>query len=648
MKQICCLFFVLSFTLTYAQYDPQKIFVTDLFTHAPNPYRSANGSPGPDYWQNKADYTITADFDTKNNILSGEVTIDYTNNSPDQLHFLWLQLDQNTASKEAKVNKMRQPGVETADKGYHIEKVMLKNDNKSVAADYKISGTRMQVRLKHPLAAGAAIKLTIAYRYELLKKGGGERSGIFKQNDIAIYEFSYWYPRMCVYDDYNGWNTLPFIGGGEMYLDYGDIDYKLTVPADQVVVGAGVLVNGKEILNKKTLRRIRKASHSEKTVMIRSAKELDEPVTKAKTGKVTWHFKMENTRDVAWAMSDDFIWDAVNVNLSDGRTALAQSVFPVISTEEGRAWERSTEMLKGSLEFFSDFLFDYPYHVATSVAGPVGGMEFPGLTFDYWDLDESGMFLLTAHEIGHTWFPMVVGSNERRHPFMDEGFNTFLGIYVEDWFNNGEFAPKRDGEYAAGGGKPADEIVQVIADAQGGPTLMTPADDQDYKYVHPLSYFKSAFGLVLLREVILGQDEFDYAFKRYALDWSYKHPQPEDFFRRMNNASGEDLTWFWNGWYYHNWQLNQGIKTVTYVEDNPRKGGIVTLVNTKQMVMPVLLTVTETNGEVHHLKIPVDIWKFGGSYDLKLPTTSKIKSLVLDKEHQLPDTDRSDNVWKTK
>jgi hypothetical protein len=355
---------------------------------------------------------------------------------------------------------------------------------------------------------------------------------------------------------------------------------------------------------------------------------------------------MENTRDVAWAMSSGYVWDAAKINLPDGKTALAQSVYPVASTQNGRAWARSTEMLKASVEDFSEKWFVYPYPVATSVAGPVGGMEFPALAFNHWDVKPYMMFLLASHEIGHTWYPMIVGSDERRHPFMDEGFNTFIDVYAQADFNKGEFAPKRDGEYAPGGGNPADEIVKVIEDAKNGPTLMTPADGQNYKYVHPLSYFKSAFGLVLLREVVLGHDKFDYAFRQYTKDWAYKHPKPEDFFRSMDNGSGEDLTWFWNGWFYHNWQLDQAISKVEYTKGKMTDGADITVTNNRQMVMPILVTVEESNGKTHEFSVPVETWKFGKDATFHVNSTSKIKAITLDADHQLPDMDRSNNEWK--
>ncbi|MCG2462002.1 M1 family metallopeptidase [Flavobacteriaceae bacterium F89] len=649
MKLHHCLILGSFFLVTTAksQYDPTKIFVDNFYNYKGDNVRSASGKPASGYWQNQADYTVKASFDVGTYLLTGEVAITYTNSSPDDLKALWLQLDQNTARPQARGNQLVNPDTRPDDaKGYSIAKVRILKENKWRDIPYIVDGTRMQIRLSEPVKPMGKVQLSIEYSFTLQAQGGGDRSGYMDTENGKIYEFSYWYPRMCVYDDFHGWNTLPFIGGGEMYLDYGTIDYQITVPADQVVVGSGTLVNESDVLNDNTLKRLAEARGSDKTVVIRGAREVKKTVTKNKTANVTWHFRMENTRDVAWAMSTGYLWDAAKINLPNGKSALAQSVYPEASTKDNKAWGRSTEMLKASVEDFSNRWFVYPYSTATSVAGPVGGMEFPGLAFNHWDVDAYEMLLLASHEIGHTWFPMIVGSDERRYPFMDEGFNTFIDIYAHNDFNKGEFAPKRDGEYAPGGGNPADEIIKVIEDCKNGPTLMTPPDGMDYKYVHPLSYFKSAFGLVLLRDVILGHDKFDYAFRQYIHNWAYKHPGPEDFFRSIENGSGEDLSWFWQGWFYHNWQLDQAVTTVVYNASGKTAGATITVDNNKQMVMPILVRVEESNGKTHEFKVPVEVWKFGKTAHFHVNTTSTINRIILDANHQLPDVDRSNNEWE--
>ncbi|MEH6305760.1 M1 family metallopeptidase [Olivibacter sp. CPCC 100613] len=648
IKTLTFLFSLFITTNTFAQFHPEKIFAPDFYTYKGDEFRSASGKPGPKYWQNRADYHIEASFDTLNYKLQGKVEIHYYNNSPDFLDELWLQLDQNNTLANARGNQIQTPTA-TSDpsKGYTISSVKIERAGRWEEVNYLIDDTRMQIRLsEQPLQAGEQLNIAIQYAYTLQQQGGGGRSGYLNTKNGKIFEFSYWYPRLCVYDDYYGWNTLPFMGSGEMYLDYGDIDFSVTVPADALVVGTGDLVNKEEILTEKTLSRLAQAEQSDATVIIRSAEELKESLTKAKQGTVTWHFNMKNTRDAAWALSKAFIWDAAKIDLPQGKKALAQSVYPVESTRDSIAWSRSTEMIKASVEHYSEKWFVFPYPVATSVAGPVGGMEFPGMAFNGYQAKPYIMYLLASHEIGHTWFPMIVGSDERRYPFMDEGFNTFLNILAQEEFNKGEFAPKRDGEYAPGGGYPADEIIQVIAESGEANTLMTPPDAMDRKYVHPLAYFKSAFGLVLLRDVILGPQKFDYAFRQYIHNWAYKHPRPADFFRAMENGAGEDLSWFWRGWYYHNWQLDQAIKEVSYLNGEPKQGATITVENKQQMVMPMLVRVKESNGTVHNFNVPVEIWQRGAEAKFHVDTQSKIINVELDPEHKIPDIDRTNNIWK--
>jgi aminopeptidase N len=358
---------------------------------------------------------------------------------------------------------------------------------------------------------------------------------------------------------------------------------------------------------------------------------------------VTWHFKMTNSRDVAWAASKAYIWDAARINLPGGKSALAMSVYPVESSGAS-GWSRSTEYLKYSVEHFSKKWFSYPYPVAFNVAGPVGGMEYPGLSFCSWRARNAhGLYMVTAHEIGHNWFPMTVGSDERRFPLMDEGFNTFIDIYAQDDFNNGEFGPKRDGEYDPRGNNPARDIVPYLIspDAQ---SIMNLADVQG-RATHTLSYYKTSLGLVIAREYILGPERFDYAFREYIRQWAFKHPAPADFFRLMNNATGEDLNWFWNEWFFQTWTLDQGIESVSYVSGDPAKGAQIKLVNLQKMAMPVKLRITETNGSVSEVALPVEIWESGSSYVYTHHSTSPLSSVVIDPDTQLPDINPENNSW---
>jgi aminopeptidase N len=347
---------------------------------------------------------------------------------------------------------------------------------------------------------------------------------------------------------------------------------------------------------------------------------------------------------VAFGASKAYIWDAAKVNLPDGKKSLAMSVYPVESAGNG-AWGRATEYLKKSIEYFSAKWFVYPYPVAVNEAGVAGGMEYPGIVFDGYRDKGDELYWVTAHEIGHNWFPMIVGSNERRYPWMDEGFNTFIDVYAADAFNNGEYAPKRDGEYAPGKGNPADEIIPLLKDSTA-PGMMARADMLTEKYRHPLAYFKPAFGLVLLREVVLDSNRFDYAFQKYIQRWAYKHPSPDDFFRTMNSEAGEDLSWFWKEWFQHNWQLDIAVKDVAYSGNDAKNGADVTVVNLQKMAMPFTIEAVGEDGAKTILKLPVETWMQGDTHIIHLPTTQPLKSVAIDPDDKLPDSNRQNNIWK--
>jgi hypothetical protein len=319
------------------------------------------------------------------------------------------------------------------------------------------------------------------------------------------------------------------------------------------------------------------------------------------------------------------------------------AVYPVESAGD-TAWSRAVEYLKGSIELFSKHWYPYPYPTATTVGGPVGGMEYPGIVFCWWKATGKSLWMVTNHEIGHNWFPMIVGSNERKDAWMDEGFNTFIDIYATKNFNNGEFAPKRDHEFDPKGINPARDIVPLLLNPKV-PPIISYADGIPYKYVHPLEYYKTALGLVLLRQYILGPKRFDYAFRTYIRSWAYKHPSPLDFFRCMNNASGENLNWFWKGWFIKKWTLDQAVTGVKYVDDNPAKGAIITLENKNQLVMPVTVEITKFNGDSVKVKLPVEIWERGGTYTLHFNSTKPLKKVVVDPNKVLPDVNAANNIW---
>ncbi len=635
------------------RFDARELFAPLQLPDAPNAFRSGSGKPGPLFWQNRADYDLKASIDPATRTLSGEETITYANRSPDTLDVLWLQLDQNIYRADAKAKDVRAPrpprpgqppkpwAPSPSTDGYRIASVEVEQGGKCVPARFLVDETRMRVDLPAPLAGnGGTLKLHVRYAYTVPGTWGG-RTAITPSKNGEIYEIAQWYPRMAVYDDVRGWDTQPYLGS-EFYLEYGTFDYAVTVPWNWFIAGSGELLNPKDVLTATQQQRLEQARGSDKTVYIVKPDEVGQPSSRPTAdGSKTWRFRMEHTRDVAFAASPAFVWDAARINLPDGKKSLAMSVYAAEGVGP-QAWDRSTEYVKGSIEHFSQW-YPYPWPAAINLGGHGAGMEYPGIVFDGFDDTGKGLFWISAHELGHTWFPMIVGSNERRYAFMDEGFNTFIDVYASDAFNHGEYAPKRDGEYAPGGGNPVDEILPLLADADA-PNLLAPADGISEKYRHPLTYFKGALGLVLLREQILGPERFDPAFRKYIATWAYKHPTPSDFFRFMESESGEDLGWWWRGWYFNNWQLDMGVTKAAYVDDDVSHGLVVTLESRHKLVMPATLRIELADGSHLDKRVPVETWLQQSAPRIVLPTTQKVLRVTLDPDHKLPDADRGNNA----
>jgi Peptidase family M1 domain len=431
-----------------------------------------------------------------------------------------------------------------------------------------------------------------------------------------------------------GWNTLPYLGQGEFYLEYGNIEYNITAPADMIVVGSGELLNPLEVLTPTQIRRLAQARNSETTVAIRSESEITDPASRPARARLTWKFKCKDTRDVAWAASKAFIWDAARIDLPGGKKALAQSVYPVESVGD-TAWSRSTEYVKGCIEYYSKYLYPFTYPVATNVAGVVGGMEYPGIVFCSSRSRNGGLWGVTRHEFGHNWFPMIVGSNERKYPWMDEGFNTFINGVADSAFNNGEYLrPFRGRTNMASYFYGATVPIMTIPDAM--PTQ---------REWGTLSYNKPATGLDLLREEVLGKERFDYAFRYYVHEWAFKHPTPYDFFHAIENASGETLDWFWRGWFFNNWKIDQAVTGVEYVDNDPAKGATIAIENKGKLPMPVTVEVKEDNGTTNRVKLPVEIWMKGSTWKFHYPSTGKITQVTVDPDQRYPDADVSNNTW---
>ena len=647
-----CGLFLLSSTLVAQEkeasnYNYNDAFGHDFYTKNGTATRSASGKPGHAYWQNSADYKIDVNLNESNKEISGSETITYTNNSPDALDFLWMQLDQNLFKIDSR-GKSIVPirGSRNGDKGqnfdggYGINTIQLiyKKGRRSteVNTTYTIVDTRMKVNLPKALEAnGGTVGIKIDFSFTS-PDYGSDRMGVLETKNGRVFTLAQWYPRMCVYDDVSGWNTLPYLGAGEFYLEYGTFDVNITAPSTHIVVCSGALLNPSEVYTQEQQNRLKKAEASDATVMIRSESEVTQPSSRpTNSPTLTWKFRIENSRDVAWASSAAFILDAARINLPSGKKSLAMSAYPVESVGQD-GWSRSTEYTKASVEHYSEKWLEYPYPAAINVAGNEGGMEYPGIVFCNYESKTARLWGVTDHEFGHIWFPMIVGSNERLHAWMDEGFNTFINSLSTDAFNNGEYKERKTNMH---------QMSSVFVNDRLEPIYTSP-DNVKERNLGVLAYYKPSMGLVLLREQILGPERFDEAFTAYIDRWAYKHPTPDDFFRTMENVAGEDLRWFWRSWFINSWKLDQAVTGVKYVKNDPTQGAIITIENLEQMPMPVVIELKTKSGNVTRKTLPVEIWKRNVSWEFKVDTTEELAKVVIDPDYVLPDVNSLNNKWR--
>ena len=536
----------------------------------PNVYRTAAGAPGHEYYQNRADYNMEVVLDDEKQSIQGFGTVTYYNASPDKLDYLWLQLDQNMRSPNSDTYKVETNDINSIsfkkmkhdfDGGFKIESV--KKDGKDL--NYTINKTMMRIDLEEPLEPGASISFSMKWNYNINDRMAiGGRSGYeyFKEEDNYIYTIAQFFPRMCVYNDVEGWQNKQFLGGGEFTLPFGDYEVKITVPSDHVVAATGVLSNIDEVLTSTQKKRLEEAKKAEKEpVFIVNQKEAEKAEkSKAKDTK-TWLFKAQNVRDFAWASSRKFIWDAMLVK-QEHKDVLAMSFYP---KEGNPLWEQySTKVVAHTLRSYSSHTFDYPYPVAISVHTKWIGMEYPMICFNggrpeadgtYSERAKTGMISVIIHEVGHNYFPMIVNSDERQWTWMDEGLNTFLQYLAEkEW----------DRDYPSRRG-PAYKIVDYMkGDVSNISPIMT--NSESLLQFGNNAYGKPATALNILRETVMGRELFDYAFKTYANRWKFKHPTPEDFFRTMEDASAVDLDWFWRGWFYTTDHVDIAIDKVRWLK----------------------------------------------------------------------------------
>ncbi|MEN9952901.1 MAG: hypothetical protein RLZZ520_1169, partial [Bacteroidota bacterium] len=494
--------------------------------------------------------------------------------------------------------------------------------------------TRMRLDLPKSLKpAGDKVVVKVDYEYTV-PEYGADRTGILKNADGNIYAIAQWYPKICVFDDIQGWNTLPYLGASEFYLEYGNFDVAITAPANHVVVASGDLLNPSEVMTAEQLKRYQQAHQSDATVMIRSREEVKDASSRSAKPSLTWKYHITNARDFAWASSASFIWDAAKINLPSGKKALAQSVYP-ISSDGTNAWGRSTEYTKASIENYSKRWFEFPYPIATNVASNVGGMEYPGIVFCGSNAKTGALWGVTDHEFGHTWFPMIVGSNERKYGWMDEGFNTFINDIAAKDFNNGEYA-----QPAAS----AHEMAKIMYSDRSETIMKTPDGMKEFNIGLSL-YYKPGFALGLLREQIVGEKRFDEAFKKYIRDWAYKHPSPWDFFRSIESSVGEDLGWFWKGMFLENWRLDQAVTKVEYQNNNAKNGAIVTIENLDKVAMPVVIEYETVSGTKGRVKLPVEVWQSTATVKTRIPVQEELKRVTIDPDKVFPDFNGENNSW---
>ncbi|MDP7062361.1 MAG: M1 family metallopeptidase [Planctomycetota bacterium] len=603
----------------------EKTIFSPLDLPTPNSRRLASGAPGPDYWQQTVDYEIKASLDPETRIVHGEAHITYTNASPHDLEYIWMNLEQNAFREDsiaAAVGAATAIGMsETEGDGYTISEI--KSGNK--ALDFQVYDTLGRITLVKPIKAnGGKFEFDITWDFTI-PKNVFRRFGIRDFKKGKVYEIAQWIPAVAVYDDVHGWNTMPYIGTGEFYSNFGTYDVELTVPSEMIVAATGELTNAKEVLTSDQYAAWKKAKKSEETVMIMDRDDVGKEGSRP-TGKdtLTWKFHAEDVRTFAWACSDAFIYDAAST--SDG--TFVQTFYPA---EGLPVWGDATQMARVAIEGYNQRLIPYPYPTASNVLGAEGGMEYPMIIFCR-GRSESSVYGVTTHEIGHNWFPMVINTDERRHAWMDEGFNTFINGYsTADWF----------GEQGLSENDPA-RFAMFMTDPKQMP-VATPPDMLGSMELGVLEYMKTGVGLTLLRETILGPERFDYAFRKYMERWAFKSPQPADFFRTMEDASGMDLAWFWRGWFYENAYLDWEVSGVA--KPKPGVGPRVRLDNLGKLVMPVHLRVTYTDGSSEDYTRPVEIWFQANRVVIELPGNLEIAKVTIDPDKRYPDIDRKNNIW---
>lgn len=633
---------------------------------APNEARNASGAPGAKYWQQKVDYSIRASLDTVRHGITGSERVTYHNNSPDKLNFVWFQMDQDIERKDSRAAAMERalPATlsdaakrfaladEDAEGGYEIRGVRIVGaDGRRTPARTVRNGTVMRVDVPGGIAPKGRAVIEIDWSFVVPEAGRNARGVRELVKAGWMYEVAQWFPRASVYDDVNGWQTDQFIGQGEFYLNFGDYDVAITVPRDHIVRATGTLANPLEVLTATQRSRLAKAMTGETPVFIIDSSEVGTSSSRpAGSGPLTWRWSAKNVRDFAFATSRAYVWDAAGFRYSPtGRVIEMHSIYP---REAMPLWNKvSTKAIAQTMRTYGRMAFEYPYPQASNVHGPVFGMEYPMLAFcgarpqpdgSYTSAVERSLVGVTIHEVGHNWFPMIVASDERKWTWMDEGLNSFLQYYAEqEWQKD---FPSRRG--------PARNIVDYMRQSAQVP-IMTESDAIQTQFGNN-GYSKPAAGLVMLREQILGDSLFDAAFREYSQRWMFKHPQPADFFRSLEDGSGELLSWFWRGWFYTTYANDQALAKVESMRaeeyvGSAKKGKFyhrITIKNEGGLILPVQLELTASDGTTRLVRLPADVWRNNEhQFEYGFWSEHGLQKVVLDPAEVLADVRRQNNVW---
>jgi hypothetical protein len=614
--------------------EAMEIPVSDAYERAVSQgTRSHNGAPGPKYWQQWTDYRLEAELNPVAKRLTGKGTLTYHNRSPDTLREVYVHLLHNLFAPGSRHNT----DVPWAIEGVELSRVAAQGRElraeESEDVGYHVDGTIMRIRLPQPLQPGGSAPLEFAWRVRI-PPDGAPRGG---QDGEAFY-ISYWYPQMAVYDDVNGWQIDQYLGNAEFYMGYGNYDVALTVPAGWLVSATGSLQNPSEVLSPQTRARLDSASRSSGVVRVVTENDRRPGVSTAtgSNGKLTWRYRAENVRDVAWGASARYLWDATHAVVGDatgdGRPDTAEVHAFYRPEQRASHWNQSARYGRHSVEFFSRYLSPYPYPHMTAVDGPTscGGMEYPMMTCIGGQWDTLGLYEVTTHEIGHMWFPMIVGSDEKRYAWMDEGLTQFNQSQAMADFFKGFDDEARNRKNYLDFAEMGNE-VELMRHGDRYPT---------YASYGVASYYKPATVLVALRNV-LGPDTFNKAFKEYIRRWAYKHPAPDDLFNTFENVSGRDLSWFWRSWFFETWKLDQAIDTVTTAGDSVE----IVVTNPGKAPMPAYLTITRVNGQVEQRTLPADVWLQNDRRTIRVAREPAVRLIEIDAEKDYPDLDRSNQVW---